>query len=196
MNHGTRLLGMLIVALASAATPAFAQYKWTDDSGQVVYSDQPPLKARSGVQVMRGSVAVPFASAGPAAVPAPAAPTVAGASPSDSSPAPRPPGSSDAAVAPASDKPAAQTTADRELAFRRRQQERQEAERKQAEEAQKAARLTRVCADMRADLRALASGTRISRIDDNGERRYLEEGEVAQRVESVRKSLTEECSRG
>ena len=63
-------------------------------------------------------------------------------------------------------------------------------------EAQKAARLTRVCADMRADLRALASGTRISRIDDNGERRYLEEGEVAQRVESVRKSLTEECSRG
>ena len=201
MSHETRLLGMLIVVLASVPMPALAQYKWVDDTGQVVYSDQPPLKARAGVQVMRGSVAVPHSSAAPtpvpsSAAPSPAAPAGSGAAPSDSTPAIRPPGSGDAAVPAASDKSAAQTTADRELAFRRRQQEREDAERKQAEEAQKAARLTRVCADMRADLRALASGTRISRIDDGGERRYLGEDEIAQRVDSVRKSLTEQCSRG
>ena len=57
-----RVCALRAVFLFASALPAlaFAQYKWVDDSGQVVYSDRPPATARSGVQVLRGSVAIPM----------------------------------------------------------------------------------------------------------------------------------------
>ncbi|MBP8308286.1 MAG: DUF4124 domain-containing protein [Burkholderiaceae bacterium] len=204
------LCAVLLLASGLPAT-ALAQYKWVDDAGQVVYSDRPPASARSGVQLMRGSVAVP--------APLGAAP-VARTGPSDATSSPADPAAADkpadkpAAERAAADKagadkdaksgkdgakdPAAapKTFAERDMAFKRRQQEREQAERKQAEQAQKAAQLARICEDRRTDLRTLDSGARISRVDASGERSFMSEEELAKRRDTLQKALNEDCRRG
>lgn len=191
------------LALLAAALPslAMAQYKWVDESGQVVYSDRPPASARGEVKVMRGSVAVPMAAPGKPGADAAAS-------------APRPMNATSDAVATAdtgakaeradktektektdkAEKPAApQTLAERDAAFRKRQQERAEAERKAAEQAQRNAKLAQVCDDRRTDLRTLESGARISRVEANGERAFLSDEEIARRRDQLTKALAEDC---
>jgi len=188
------------LALLAAALPslAMAQYKWVDESGQVVYSDRPPASARGEVKVMRGSVAVPMAAPGKSGADAAAS-------------TPRPMNATSDAVATAdtaakaeradktektdkAEKPAApQTLAERDAAFRKRQQERAEAERKAAEQAQRNAKLAQVCDDRRTDLRTLESGARISRVEANGERAFLSDDEIARRRDQLTKALAEDC---
>lgn len=188
------------LALLAAALPslAMAQYKWVDESGQVVYSDRPPASARGEVKVMRGSVAVPMAAPGKSGADAAAS-------------TPRPMNATSDAVATAdtaakaeradktektdkAEKPAApQTLAERDAAFRKRQQERAEAERKAAEQAQRNAKLAQICDDRRTDLRTLESGARISRVEANGERAFLSDEEIARRRDQLTKALAEDC---
>ena len=205
-----RVCALRAVFLFASALPAlaFAQYKWVDDSGQVVYSDRPPATARSGVQVLRGSVAIPMpAGSVPAAR---SGPSDATTSPADLAAAEKTASERGAADKSEPDKQAKdtgkegakdpgaapKTFAERDMAFKRRQQEREQAERKQAEQAQKAAQLARICEDRRTDLRTLDSGARISRVDANGERSFMGEEELAKRRDSLQKALNDDCRRG
>lgn len=44
---GRAACGVLLALAAAAAAPAWAQYKWTDATGRVVYGDNPPRDARN-----------------------------------------------------------------------------------------------------------------------------------------------------
>lgn len=205
-----RVSALRAAFLFASALPAlaFAQYKWVDDSGQVVYSDRPPASARSGVQMLRGSVVVPVPLGNVPA--ARSGPSDATTSPADSAAADKTGSDRGAADKSETDKQAKdagkdsakdpgaapKTYAERDMAFKRRQQEREQAERKQAEQAQKAAQLARICEDRRTDLRTLDSGARISRVDANGERSFMGEEELAKRRDSLQKALNEDCRRG
>ncbi len=159
-------LSILLLLAGMLPAAVHAQFKWVDESGQVVYSDRPPATPRAGVQVLRGSVADQSGAA------------KAGAE-----------NSTKEANAP-------RTFAERDMAFKRRQQEREQAERKQAEQVQKAAQLAKICEDRRTDLRTLDSGARISRVEANGERAFMNDEEAAKRRDDLQKALTEDCRRG
>ena len=208
MKRRVSALGAVLLLASALPAIAFAQYKWVDETGQVVYSDRPPAGPHSKVQLMRGSVAVPVpVGAAPAARAAAsdASPASAESTNADRANADRESGDrsgtdrqakdpgKDAAKDPGA---APRTMAERDMAFKRRQQEREQAERKQAEQAQKAAQLARICEDRRTDLRTLDSGARISRVDASGERSVMSEEELARRRDSLQKALNEDCRRG
>ena len=199
------LLAFAVLLLAGLAPIASAQYKWVDESGRVVYSDRPPIIPRAGVQVMRGGslVAAPTPVTGPASAGAatsssadPGKPAAGSEAPGvgDSNPSRRPSGA-DTAAKPGT-APALPAYVERDLAFRKRQQERETAERKQVEQNQQAAQLARVCEDRRTDLRTLETGGRLRRVDANGEASFMTEEDIAQRRESLKKSISAECRPG
>ncbi len=211
MNRRVSVLCAAFLFASALPGIALAQYKWVDESGQVVYSDRPPVSARKGVQMLRGSTLVAMPVTTPAVIASSGAPGPKGpsASPSgvvevvgDKSPAEKTAAEKAAADKPDADKQAKEaaggprTFAERDMAFKRRQQERELAERKQAEQTQKAAQVAKVCEDRRTDLRTLDSGARISRVDANGERSFMSEDELSKRRDSLQKALNEDCSRG
>lgn len=82
--------------------------------------------------------------------------------------------------------PPPEDTAQQEVDFRRRQAEREEAERiEQAERAQ----AERRCASLRAQRDVLASGSRLARIDAQGERVYVDDAERERRLAEVHTAL-------
>lgn len=198
-------LNRLILLAAALPGLALAQYKWVDETGQVVYSDRPPMSARGEVKIMRGSVATALpAATSPAATPvnasrstdAPGSVEVAdkrGAADKGDKPDAT---TKESAAKPADKSAAPATLAERDAAFRKRQQERADAERKAAEQAQKNAKLAQICDDRRTDLRTLDSGARISRVEANGERSFLSDDEIAKRRDQLQKALAEDCRKG
>ncbi|RPH45423.1 MAG: DUF4124 domain-containing protein [Burkholderiales bacterium] len=163
------LLPLLLLAI-TVAPHAHAQYKWRDADGRIVYSDLPPPTSISPDAVLKGpGLRAPSERAG-------ASPT-AGASPG---------------AAPSA--PAATSAADRELEFRKRRLERAEAERKAAGDAAKAKQLAAACEETRNELRTLESGMRMSRVNERGEREFIDDTQRAQRLESARKTAREHCA--
>ncbi|HVL55868.1 MAG TPA: DUF4124 domain-containing protein [Burkholderiaceae bacterium] len=170
-------LGLLSLALLSAP-PAAGQYQWRDDSGRMVFSDQPPPTSVPLNRVLRAPQQ--------AAAAAPADPAAAAASAPSGSASDRP---SHAKAAPS----APETLADKEMAFRKRMAERAELQKKDREEREKAKELARDCENSRGELHALESGAPIRRTTAAGERVYVGEQERQQRLAAVRKSLAEHC---
>jgi hypothetical protein len=164
------LLPLLIVALV-VAPDASAQFKWRDANGRMVYSDQPP----------------------PNSIPLNAVLQAPGLRPA----AERPGETGDAAKAPgaAAGSPAATSAADRELEFRKRRTERAETERKSAEDAAKARQAAAACDETRAEQRTLESGMRISRVNERGEREFIDDEQRAARLDAARKSSREHCTK-
>jgi hypothetical protein len=157
------------------ASGAFAQYKWLDENGRVVYSDRPPTTSASPVTTL-----------------APMGPSPSG---QRSQPSERAPGAG--ATAPAREgEPPGRSLVEREQAMRKRQQEREQAERKAAEESRRAAELARACQDRQADLRVLESGARIATVDASGERAFMSDEQIGRRLEALRRSIAEDCRRG
>ena len=164
------LLPLLLLAL-TAAPDASAQYKWRDANGRLVYSDMPP--------------------------PTSIAPDAVLQAPGLRAPADRSGTGAEAAKAPAgaAGSPAAASVADRELEFRKRRMERAESERKAAEEAGKARQLAAACEETRAELRTLESGMRMSRVNERGEREFIDDAQRAARMEAARKTSREQCTK-
>jgi hypothetical protein len=164
MKASTLYLIGVVLALCAAGVNA-QQYKWKDSRGRTVYGDVPPA----------GVNAVPLQSArtAPAASAAPAA-TEDGAK---------------AAAKPS--KPL--TPAEQEMEFRRRVKEAQEAAAKQAKEQQAERDRQQTCELAREQERTLASGQRISRVDDKGERYYINDAQRAQELSQARRSMSEWC---
>ena len=151
-----------------AAQLAHAQYVWIDANGTRQYSDRPPPPGTPPHKILKApgrlaSAPAPEASLGAAK---PATPEARPAAPKG------PP-----------------TLAEREQAFRKRTQERAEQERKESMEAERRRELAERCEAARDVQAQLASGIRIARIDQNGERSYMSDEEKAAKTAQMHRVL-------
>ncbi|MEK7360654.1 MAG: DUF4124 domain-containing protein [Pseudomonadota bacterium] len=160
------------VAIALAlcvALPASAQmYKWVDANGKVQYSDKPP-PSNIKTEKLRAPPPAPAASA------AAAAEAKGGAS-------------KDAAKA------GPKTAAEQEQAFRKRQLD---ASKAQGEEAQKQADARdreENCKRAKAALANLQLGGRQARIDEKGERAFLDDKQIAQETAKAQQEAAAACN--
>jgi hypothetical protein len=154
------------VALALCAAAANAQqYKWKDSRGRTVYGDLPPAGVKA--TPLTSTSAPPAASAAPPATEA---------------------GSKAAAK---SSKPL--TPAEQEMEFRRRVKEAQEAAAKQGKEREDERDRQQNCELAREQERTLSSGQRISRVDQKGERYYMNDAQRAQELAQARRSISDWC---
>ena len=159
-------LSMALGLALCVALPASAQmYKWVDSEGKVQYSDKPP-PSNIKTEKLRA----------PARASAPAASEGKGAAPKDPA------------------KAGPKTTAEQEQAFRKRQLD---AGKAQEEEGQKQAE-TRAraenCKRAKAALTNLQIGGRQMRIDEKGERVFLDDQQIAQEAANARQEAAAACN--
>ena len=146
-------------------TGAQAQvYCWNTKDGKRQCGDTPP----PGVKAT--AMGAPYA---PAAAPAPA-------------------GAKDAATKDAKKGPL--TPAEQEQEFRKRQLEAQKAREKEEQALRDADAKKDNCERAREALRILESGQRVARMDQQGERVFLDEAQVAQETERARQAVQRSCS--
>ena len=160
-------LSLAIALTLCLALPTTAQmYKWVDENGKVQYSDKPPPGNVKTEKLRKPSMA--------SSVPA----------------------SSDAKGGAAKDaaKAGPKTTAEQEQAFRKRQIEAAKAEQ---EESQKQAQLRQKqenCKRAKASVASLEMGGRQTRVDEKGERVFLDDATIAQELAKARQSVTAMCN--
>ena len=106
--------------------------------------------------------------------------------------APAPAGAKDAATKDAKKGPL--TPAEQEQEFRKRQLEAQKAREKEEQALRDADAKKDNCERAREALRILESGQRIARMDQQGERVFLEEAQIAQETERARQAVQRSCS--
>jgi hypothetical protein len=94
-------------------------------------------------------------------------------------------------AAAAADQPAAPSVAERNAAFGKRRIEQADREAKESEQARVAADKSRNCEQARSYERTLASGQRISKLDRNGERAYLNDQERAQEMATAQRVMAQ-----
>jgi hypothetical protein len=163
-----RALGATLLFLA--ATAAQAQYVWIGPGGTRQYSDRPPPPGTPASKIVKSP-----GRAAPELAPAPAATPV---EPVAANPAAKP--------MPPKGPP---TLAEQEAAYRARSKARDEANLKAQEEAQRARQLAERCNAARETQAQLASGTRIARYDQDGQKSYMTETERATRAAQVNQAL-------
>ncbi|HYF60454.1 MAG TPA: DUF4124 domain-containing protein [Burkholderiaceae bacterium] len=169
------LLPLLMLALAAAPDASAQVHQWRDANGRMVYSDMPPpASVRPSAVIRSPARPTPADGAGGSGATASAEPALRAAS------------------APASEAPSA---ADREMEFRKRRLERAEAERKAAEAGRLAERRTQACEAARSELRALESGMRLMRVNERGEREFVDDATRDRRLEAARAGVSEHCPR-
>jgi len=168
-------------ALLFAAGLAQAQFVWVDPKGVRHYSDQPPPPGTPPARILKApgmpAISVQPATPAPAARTAPPVPTNPAGAATASTPA-----DPDAAASGA--KPGAkvpQTLAEKDADFRKRLKESQEAELKAQEQARIAAQKTEHCGEVHRARQMLDSGIRIADVGADGQKRYLNDAERAQR---------------
>jgi hypothetical protein len=159
------LLLTMIIGTGLVALPVAAQtYKWTDADGKVHYSDQPP-PANAKEQ---GTIKPPK--------PSPPTPAAASAPTEKGAPAAKTP-----------------TYAEQEAAFKKRQVEAAEREAAEKKKAAEAAEKKKNCELARAQLKNLQLGGKISRVNAQGEREYLNDAQMAQEIERAKQSVDTWC---
>jgi hypothetical protein len=164
-----RALGATLLFLA--ATAAQAQYVWIGPGGTRQYSDRPPPPGTPASKIVKapGRAAPELAPAPPAAMPADGAV-------SDPTAKPLPP-------------KGPPTLAEQEAAYRARTKARDEANLKAQEEAQRTRQLAERCNAARETQAQLASGTRIARYGQDGQKSYMTDAERATRAAQVNQAL-------
>jgi len=172
----------LSVAIALAlcvALPASAQmYKWVDANGKVQYSDKPP-PSNIKTEKLRP----------PPPAPTPSAPAAGAAGTGGAA------GAGDAKGGAPKDaaKSAPRTAAEQEQAFRKRQAESAKAQEKQAQKDKEAGDRAENCKRAKAALANLELGGRQSRIDEKGERVFLDEQQITQETAKARQEVAAAC---
>lgn len=166
ISTSKRVLGAALLFLA--AQLAHAQYVWIDANGTRQYADRPPPPGTPPHKILKA--------------------------PGRLAPAPTPDAGMDATQPGAAEaKPALPkgppSLAEREQDFRKRAQERAEQERKDAIEAERRRELAERCEAARDAQAQLASGIRIARFDQNGERSYMSDEERAAKAAQVNRVL-------
>lgn len=166
----------LVLALA-ALLPVFsyAQWRWVDRNGRTVFSDQPPpadIPAASIVRQPGKSRAAPEPTPPVAAASAPAAPLRFAASAAKAG------------------------GADRELLQKKKQAEAAEEEKKKAHELEAARAQGENCARARQAKAGFDSGMRIARINEKGEREFLDDEQRAAEVRRLEQIIASDCKGG
>jgi hypothetical protein len=165
MNSLARLVLALGVATL-AASPAAAQqlYKYVGPDGKVQYSDRPPPDGRKAEKVTTSRIS--SSGAGTAAT---------GAAASDAP------------------KSAPKTAAEQEQAFRQRKAEAEEKARKGEKVAQDQQQQAEACANARRDLAGVQSGGRVARLNDAGERIFLDDAGVQGEIARLQRDVAANC---
>jgi Domain of unknown function (DUF4124) len=157
--------GLFVGGMLVASQAQAQVYKCVDSGGKTVYSQSPcPPGASSSVMGRKP----------PAKADAPAS---------------KPAAKADAQAS----KPAAKSFADQEMEFRKRQQEREEAEKKANDQLAESKRKQEDCRRAREQVAQYDMGGRISRMDDKGERYFLDENQVAQERAKAQASADQSC---
>lgn len=177
MKFALRLiLGSSIVAAALVAGPAHAQWMWKDDAGRIVASDQPP------------PISVPLSriikSPKQRAVDLTPAPPAKEGEAKDVSKV-------DAKGDAKGDAP--KTVADRDLEFKQRQKESAEAAKKADEESAKAKAMKENCTAVRGNLAGLQSGGRTARINEKGEKYYIDDAQRQGEIAKTQGQIAQYC---
>jgi hypothetical protein len=164
----TRALIVCLVA-ATFCLPATAQqlYRWVDKDGKVQYSDQPPPSGAKGERTI-------------------AAPRPAPAPPADA----KGDGGDKARAEPARPK----TVAEQETEFRKRRMEQEEARQKQEKQAAEDKERQQNCANAKAILAGLESGTLRARMNERGEREFLDDDARARETTGARAAVESWCN--
>jgi hypothetical protein len=161
-------LGRTLLALAAAgivAAPAAAQqlYKYVGPDGTMQYSDRPPPNGQKAEKVTRGRVST-ISSGAPAA-----------------------------AAGDAAKSTAPKSLADQEQDFRKRRLEAQEKASKDAKLAEDQGARAEACAASRRQLAGLQSGARVAKINENGERVFLEDDGIQQEIQRLQSDVAATC---
>ena len=93
----------------------------------------------------------------------------------------------------AASKPASKSAVDQEMEFRKRQKEREEAEKKAGEQTAEAKRRQEECARARGEVAQYDMGGRLSRINEKGERYFLDDDQVARERSRAQASVDQLC---
>ncbi|HEY8049938.1 MAG TPA: DUF4124 domain-containing protein [Ramlibacter sp.] len=153
-----------LVVLACVATPiAFAQWQWVDPSGRKVFSDQPPPPGTPPDKILKQPGNRPVE-----ADPQPAASAPAGAMPRISG-------------------------RDKVLDEKRKAVQNAEAEKQKAQEMQAAHDTAENCQRAKESKATLAGGGRMSRVNANGEREYLDDAAVAAERQRLEQVIKRDC---
>jgi len=158
--------------LLLAATAAQAQYAWIGPNGTRQYSDKPPPPETPASKILKSPGRMNTLSEAPSPAPAEGAAAPIGAK----AEAPKGPPS----------------VADREAAYKERQKTEAEAQQKAQQEAQQQQQKAAACASAREAQAQLASGMRMAKVDENGQRGYMNDAERAARTQRVNQAL-ENC---
>jgi hypothetical protein len=169
-----RRLTPLLIALLAASSVQAQVYKCIDSSGRIVYSQNPcPANTKSGT-ISRHLDAAP-------AAPEPA-PSSAAASAEKG-------GKGDAAKA-----TAPKTPADQEQAFRKRLQDREKGDTETEQKLAEAKRKEDNCRSARERLATFEFGGRITQINPQGERVYLDDAQIEQQRAAARAMVAQACN--
>lgn len=164
------LAAAALALLALATLPAAAQWKWRDANGRVTISDTPPRGIPDKDILQR-----------------PAAPARAAPAPAEAAPASAPgPGTTPAA-------PGAAKGGERELEARKRAAEQERQAKAKADEEAQAAQRADNCRRARSQLAMVDSGQRMVRLNDKGEREFLDDGARAAEARKARDVIASDC---
>lgn len=161
----TALAGALLLA-SLAPLGAQAQWKWRE-GGRVQYSDRPPPPSVAEKDI----ISRPAGGVRPAPVVAPAA-------------AAEPAASAASAAVPASDP---------KLEARKREAEQKQAAEQKAREEKLAADRKQNCDQAQTYLRTLESGMRIARVNDRGDREFLNDEQRSAEAARARQVIASDC---
>ena len=165
MNTPVRLVLVLGAALI-AALPAAAQlYKYTGPDGKVQYSDRPPSDGRKAEKVTSSRVSS-----------VPSGTTTAAAASGD-----------------AAKSTAPKTAAEQDQAFRQRRIDAEEKAKKDEKLAQDQQQKTESCAGARRELAGLQSGARVARLNEKGERVFLDDAGIQGEITRLEREIGAGC---
>lgn len=169
MRHKPLFVALIGLMLAASA---HAQWKWRDAQGKVQYSDRPPPSGTPEKDILqkplsatRSITVVPVGAAASAAEAAAAAKPVA----------------------------SAPTRAELEAAARQKQEQDREASKQKEEERRANEQRRENCARAQEHLRGLQNGQRITRVNERGERVYMDDAQRQAEVERTRTLITSDC---
>jgi hypothetical protein len=164
-------IAVFVFAFLSLATANAQVYKCIDAAGKIIYSQNPcPANTKSGTVTRR----VDRPSAAPAATAAGSADT--------------------AAKGDAAKKTGPKTTADLEQDLRKRQQDQAKAAKESSEKSAEAQRKQENCRSARERLAQLEIGGRMTRVNPQGERYYLEDAQIEQEKTGARADVAQACN--
>jgi len=163
---------VFVFASLSLASANAQVYKCIDAAGKIIYSQNPcPANTTSGTVTRR----VDRPSAAPTATP-------------DAGPADK------AAKGDAAKKSGPKTAADQEQDFRKRQQDQAKAAKESGEKSAEAQRKEQNCRSARERLAQYEIGGRMTRINPQGERYYLDDTQIEQGRARARSDVAQACN--